>query len=521
MGGRPGVCGSCPGRTGATFDPVTMLDPTEQQADRPAARRSDRRVRWWLSAGLIAASLALSYLLSALLIVIVAATATGAPFEPVQLLVAALPGWLVVHQTAITITGGPLSVLPLLPTAAAALVTAEAAGVLARRSRLRRPDQAWPVIAVLALVHATAGTLIAVLLRGPVTAAPVDAFLGCGLTAGLAAAVGVANRCGLVYLLWSWVDEQVWSGLRAGLIGLTALVGSGASVLLVSVVAGAGEMAGSMERAGGAGDAFGTALLTLLYLPNAVVAGWSFATGTGFSVGGVEVGPLAGAPGALPDLPLLATVPAQGAALWAFLALLLPPLVGVLVGNGCRVVHGLTARLLAVVVAAVVTSLGALLLAALSGGALGGGAVTLHPGALGLATLCWVGIPAAAVVWFTDHSDAALVESELAAGEPSDAEVGAGTGSGGTDEEDGVPADADLDEIEPVADEEPDDVDVPDPDAELPDDELELDADPADADPADADPADGSGAAEVERGPASPGRRAERTEVDPTEFDAS
>ena len=51
----------------------------------------------------------------------------------------------------------------------------------------------------------------------------------------------------------------------------------------------------------------------------------------------------------------------QGVILLAGLA------VGVLVGNCCRVVRGLIARLLAVVVATVVTSLGALLLAAVSG----------------------------------------------------------------------------------------------------------------------------------------------------------
>lgn len=502
---------------------MTTLDPTEQQADRSASGRSDRRVRWWLSAGLIAVSLALSYLLSALLIVIVAATATGAPFEPVQLLVAALPGWLVVHQTAIMVFGGPLSVLPLLPTVAAMLVTTEAAGVLARRSRLRRPDQAWPVIATMALVHATAGTVIAVLLRGPVTATPLDAFLSCGLTAGLAATIGVANRCGLVYLLWSRVDEQVWSGLRAGLIGLIALVGSGASVLLVSIVAGADDMVWSMERAGGVGDAFGTALLTVLYLPNAVIAAWSFATGTGFAVGGAEVGPLAGAPGALPDLPLLATVPAEGVALWAFLTLLLPPLVGLLVGNGCRVVHGLTARLLAVAVATVVTSLGALLLAAVSGGELGSGVVTLYPGELGLTTLCWVGIPAAVVVWFTDRSDAALAESAFTADgeteyEDADADPYESPATGEDFEsgaEDGTFAeelDAETGAVELDADEAPADEGTPDTghsgagtDTERPD--VEHDGDPR--------PAEVDG-----RGPASRGHRAEDADVDPAEFDA-
>nr|WP_228046613.1 DUF6350 family protein [Saccharopolyspora sp. HNM0983] len=485
------------------------MDPAEQHADRSAAGRSGRRVRWRLCAGLITASLALSYSLSALLIVIVAATATGAPFDPVQLLVAALPGWLVVHQTAISVLGAPLSVLPLLPTAVTVLVTAEAAGVLARRSRLRRPDQAWPVIAALALVHAAAGTAIALLLRGPVTALPVDAFLSCGLTAGLAAAAGLANRCGLVYLLWSRVDAQVWSGLRAGLIGFTALVGAGAAVLLVSIAAGAGGMVDSMHRAGGAGDAFGTVLLTVLYLPNAVAAGWTFAAGTGFTVGGAEIGPLAGAPGLLPDLPLLAVVPAEGPALWSFAALLLPPVVGLLVGNGCRVVRGLTARLLAVVVAAVVTALGALLVAALSGGALGSGAVSLHPGALGVATLCWVAVPAAAVVWFTEQADSALAEAESVVPE-------------GAAPADPVPADPVSEDPagqDPGAPE-----DVPDgpggtevaADADFPDDDA------ADAGAADTDSERGGELAADDGGSDAeePGGRGKRTGADPAEFDS-
>jgi hypothetical protein len=388
---------------------VSVLDSIPHAiADAPHERKLG--IRWWLLAAAIGAVLLIGYLLAAGLIALVMATATSAQFDPVVVLVGALPGWLALHQAALTIKGAPLSVLPLLSTALVMLLIAAASAWVARRSRLRRPDQAWPLITAMGLVHAFVGSGVAVVLEGPVSAVPVDAFLRCGLTATIASAAGVANRCGLIYLVWERVAAEVWSGLRIGLLALAAVVGAGGVVLLFGICASAPEMAAALARSGAAGDAIGTTLLSLLYLPNAVLAGWSFAAGTGLAFGRLTVQPLHAAPGPVPDLPLLAVLPTQDSAAWWATVLALPLIVGVLVGAACRRVPGtLSRRLLAVGVAAVVAALGTLVLAYVAGGELGNGpfgTVTLRPVALAAATLCWITVPAAAVTWLAGSDPA-------------------------------------------------------------------------------------------------------------------
>lgn len=424
-----------------------MLDSIPHAiADGPRERRHG--IRWWLLAVAVGAVLLAGYLVAAGLIALVMATAGSAQFDPVVVLVAALPGWLALHQTALKITDAPLSVLPLLPTALVMLLIAAASAWVARRSRLRRPDQAWPLITAMGLVHAFVGTAIAVVLDGPVNAVPVDAFLSCGLVATIASAAGVANRCGLIYLVWERVEAEVWSGLRLGLLALAALVAAGGVVLLAGICLSAPEMVAALARLEStAGDAIGATLLSLLYLPNAVMAGWSFAAGTGLSIGRLEIQPLHVAPGPVPDLPLLAVLPTHDSAAWWAIVLGLPLVVGLLVGTAARRVPGsLARRLLAVGVAAAVAAMGTLLLAHVAGGDLGNGPfgqVTLRPVALAAATLCWIAIPAAAVTWLAgpDLDDELEADAEGATGSPA---AGADSADEATPKDDatGDPSDA-------------------------------------------------------------------------------
>ncbi|KAA5833552.1 DUF6350 family protein [Saccharopolyspora hirsuta] len=478
-------------------------------ADGPHERRLG--LRWWLLIGATCTVLLLGYLVSAGLIALVTATATSAEFNPVVVLLAALPGWLALHQSALTITGAPMSVLPLLPTAAVMLMIAAASAWVARRSRLRRPDQAWPVIATMGLVHAFAGAAIALVLAGPFRAVPVDAFLSCGLTATAASAAGVANRCGLIYLVWERVEAEVWSGLRIGLLALAAVVAGGGVVLLVGICASAPEMVASMSRFDGAGDAIGTSLLSLLYLPNGVLAGWAFAAGTGLSLGELTVQPLhiAPGPGPVPDLPLLAVLPSQAGVSWSVVALALPLAVGVLVGLACRRVQGsATRRLLSVGVAACTAALGTLVLAYVAGGDLGGGAfspVTLRPLALAAATMCWIAVPAAAVTWFAGPVVFEDPEPAPGAAESTDAAAQAADAP----EADSAPPDAEA--SEDPAEDSPDEADS-----------TEQSTSDGEAEPAEdaLDPEEAEPAIPHAREPLAPSStRTARSEIDPSEFD--
>ncbi|SFS42395.1 hypothetical protein SAMN05660874_01007 [Saccharopolyspora flava] len=387
---------------GATFGLVSALDPIPHAV---AAGHSDRKpgLRRWLFIAVVGAVPLIGFLSVAALLALVVGIASGTSFDPLMILTAALPGWLMLYQSPLVISGAPLSVLPMLPTIGVVLLVAAASAFVARRCRLRRPDQAWPVIATMALVHACVGALFAMLLGGPFSAVPVEAFLSCGLTAAIAATAGVANRCGLFYLLWERTDAYVWTGLRIGLLTIATVVATGAFVLLAAIALAAPDMAASMARMGGAGDAVGATVLSLLYLPNAVLAGWSFAAGSGFSLGSQTVQPLEHAPGPLPDLPLLAVLPDDGPAVWWSAVLLLPLLVGMFVGLVARRVPGpLMRRLVVVLVAAGVAALAVLVLAAVAGGRLGNGPigdVSFHPVTLAVATLCWLAIPALAMTW--------------------------------------------------------------------------------------------------------------------------
>ncbi|MEV0088866.1 DUF6350 family protein [Saccharopolyspora sp. NPDC050642] len=495
-------------------------------ADGPRERRHG--IRWWLLAVAVGAVLLAGYLVAAGLIALVMATAGSAQFDPVVVLVAALPGWLALHQTALKITDAPLSILPLLPTVLVMLLIAAASAWVARRSRLRRPDQAWPLITAMGLVHAFVGTAIAVVLDGPVNAVPVDAFLSCGLVATIASAAGVANRCGLIYLVWERVEAEVWSGLRLGLLALAALVAAGGVVLLAGICLSAPEMVAALARLGStAGDAIGATLLSLLYLPNAVVAGWSFAAGTGLSIGRLEIQPLHVAPGPVPDLPLLAVLPTHDSAAWWAIVLGLPLVVGLLVGTSARRVPGsLARRLLAVGVAAAVAAMGTLLLAHVAGGDLGNGPfgqVTLQPVALAAATLCWIAIPAAAVTWLAGPD----LDDELGA-DQADAEETTGSTTAGADSADeatskddatGDPSDASAsdaaDDTETGAD---DATDVDGDRAGTPVDDNASEAEATDADALELDDLVPEIPHAREAAESEP-PRSKPAEIDPTEFD--
>ncbi|CAM05832.1 hypothetical protein SACE_6666 [Saccharopolyspora erythraea NRRL 2338] len=361
-------------------------------------------VRWRLLGTAVAGVVLTGYLGTAGLLALVVATAEGTTAPAATAFAAALPGWLAAHQVPLSISGAPLGVFPLLPTSLLVLLSAAASARVARRSRLRRPGQAACVIATMGLAHAAVGAGIALTIADTVGASPVDAFMRCGLTAAVGSTAGVANRCGLAYLLWERMEAEVWSGLRAGLLALAAVIGIGALISFAAVCLSVEEINGVLSATGPAGEAFGSMLLSILYLPNAVVAGWSFAAGTGLAIGDYALNPLHFAPGGLPELPLAAALPADAPGSWWALVLLLPPATGFVIGVSCRRAHPQRTRgLISAAVAALVAGIGTGVLAALSGGRLGTAfdPVTLRPVLLGVATSLWFAVPAGLVVWFT------------------------------------------------------------------------------------------------------------------------
>jgi hypothetical protein len=340
------------------------------------------------------------YLGISAVLALVTATAPGATVSTTGVLRAAGPAWLAVYHVPIVLSGHELGVLPLGPTLLALTLVARAAGNAARRLDWDSPRRAVRVIATVGVAHAVFASAVAVLCAGPtVSASPVVAFVLTGVLASTAAALGTARSCRLVPAVLARADEATVAGLRAGLLAVVGLLVVGAVVYGIGLV-GSFPVAVRLFRAAapGAGGGFGMFLLSVAYLPNALIGTLSFAAGPGFTIGSASIMPWRFQTGPLPAVPVLAPLPAVEAHWWIVL-MALPAGVGVLAGLVCRRVDGgVGPRVRAAGVAAVSTGVSWLVLAALAGGALGGGPfdpVVVPAGLLGVSLFLFVAVPGA------------------------------------------------------------------------------------------------------------------------------
>jgi Family of unknown function (DUF6350) len=353
---------------------------------------------------LLTGAAVISVLLSYLAMVLVAALAgltAGAGPAVRALLVTAIPLWLAAHQVPLVVAGAPLGVLPLLPTAAVLALAAVLATRVTRRLGGRLREDASAVVATLAGAHASVAVLATALPQSPVQAAPWAALLGGGLVAAAGAGLG-ALRCTGLPTWWYTAPDWLRGGIAAARVGASALATEGALMLLAALLVAVGEVHARFQSAApGLGAGFGIALLSLCYLPNALVASVSWLAGPGLSIGAAAASPLFTARGPLPPIPLVAAMPALTPPAWTVVVFLLPVLAGVLVGRRCRRADPEPVRrLCAVAVAAVTIAVGFGLLAAIVSGRLAAGPfdpVDLPALALVGSLLVWIAVPAVAV----------------------------------------------------------------------------------------------------------------------------
>ncbi|MBW4716066.1 cell division protein PerM [Saccharothrix obliqua] len=462
-----------------------------------------------------AGSVVVSYAAVAALLALVSSTAAHARFSTTGVLTASAPGWLVAHHVPLRFDGGQLGVLPLLPTVLLMLLVSRAAAGAADRLGLFEPLQARGVVLSIAGAHAVVGGVIAFLMGdgGVVRATPAVAFFGCAAVSAVAAVAGVAQRCGLVEVVFERIDPVARRGLRAGALGLFALAAAGALVLACGLAVSWPVTSSLFDQAGGTlGTGLGIFLMCLAYLPNAVVGALSYVAGAGFSIGAVAVSPTAFTGGPVPAVPLLAALPETQSPLLP-LVLVLPGAIGVLVGWSLRdAADTPRARLRAALVAAVTAAVGVLVLAAVAGGSLGGGVfdpVTVPAGLLAVIVFGWLAVPGGVVAWFAGPRPAP-VPVEPVAEEPADTpepdpDV---EEEEFEDDEDDEAYEEELDELEEEFEEEEDDYDLSEDDEDLsedfPDDEpdLSLSDEP---DPSASDPSASDLSASGEPAPDSPG----------------
>ncbi|MFI6301563.1 DUF6350 family protein [Amycolatopsis thailandensis] len=374
-------------------------EPVSDLVPEPEVSRA-KRVRVLLAAA--CSPLLFSYTVVALVLAVVSFAADRTRFSATGAVLAAGPGWLASWQVELDLGGHPLGVLPLLPTLVVAWLTARAATRAVRRIGGRTPADAVPVVTVIAGAHALFGVLIALLTGGsPIGVNPLTAFCVPGLIAGFAAVAGIAKVCGLPASVRDRFDPVAVHGLRAGALGLAAMIACGAAVFTVATALSWSTVDSLFEP--GFGTSFGMFVLSVAYLPNAVVAALSFTTGPGFSIGSLTVGMFGYQEGRLPGVPVLAGIPSHHAVWWPAL-LLLPALVGALVGWKIRAIdEDPMLRMRAVAVAGALVAFGCVVLGTLAGGRLGDGPfdpVSVPVGVASVIAFCWIVIPGGFVAFF-------------------------------------------------------------------------------------------------------------------------
>ncbi|MGI5118985.1 DUF6350 family protein [Marinactinospora thermotolerans] len=329
----------------------------------------------------------------------------------------AVQAWLVGHHVGVEIPGGHLGFLPIGLVVLPGLLLYRAGQWLARSCHLPRLRHAFRAALALAGPYAAiAGTLALVGrtedVRPDMTQSLIDGFVLAFLAGGLGVLRRLLKDKGIAWRQLSGIMPARPRSLLAGTLSATAvLLAVGALLFLVALATSFGEVV-EMTRGLEPGPVGGVllALLQLLYLPNAVIFGMSYAAGPGFALGtGTAVAPTGVVLGPLPHLPVLAVLPDSGPAPILSLFALIAPFLAGGIGGVLTVRSAPTAVSEAAPLWGVVCGLltGALCaaLALLAGGPLGTqrlAEVGPSPWQVGLVVALEVGVAAAVAAWFAN-----------------------------------------------------------------------------------------------------------------------
>ncbi|MFC7331190.1 DUF6350 family protein [Marinactinospora rubrisoli] len=326
----------------------------------------------------------------------------------------AVQAWLVGHHAGFGIPGGQVNLLPIGLLVLPGLLLYRSGCWLARSCRLPRLRHVFQAALALAGPYAAiSGTLALVGQTEVVRPSMVQALASGFLLAFVAGGLGVLRQ-----LLR---DKEIpWGRLlgimparpRSLLVGTlsatSTLLAAGGLLFLAALLLSMPEVV-AVTRELAPGPVGGTLLviIQLLYLPNAVIFGMSYAVGPGFTVGAdTIVAPTGVALGPLPELPMLAALPGSGAAPVASLVALTAPFVAGGVGGALTLRSAPTvvseAAPLWGLVCGVTTGLTCAGLSFLAGGSIGAERLAeVGPSAwqVGVIVALEVGVSAAIVAW--------------------------------------------------------------------------------------------------------------------------
>ncbi|GAC48899.1 hypothetical protein GOACH_07_01850 [Gordonia aichiensis NBRC 108223] len=302
--------------------------------------------------------------------------------------------WLAIHQVPLTMNGVTLGVLPMLPTL---LVAAGTAGFASSASRVGRSPSEVAAIAAAAVGGPLVITAmaLAVLMDGsadmPVTAPNALLAFGCTIALhGLATAAGVAWRRRRDLAAQTSVTAADRRGFRFGLLAAVALLAAGSLLVLVRLLLSFSEV-GHLIAGGYRFDGYlGLTVLSILYLPNAIVGATAVLVGADVHIGAMSVDLLSVRTGPMPPVPLLAALPDADHGMLGIVGFAVPVAVAGYVGWRCRSLDPI-AHVRAVGVAGAVAASIVVLLAWPAGGRLGEiGETGVNAAAAGVFTLGWI-----------------------------------------------------------------------------------------------------------------------------------
>ncbi|WP_342801786.1 DUF6350 family protein [Nocardia sp. No.11] len=359
--------------SGSRGDGEATAPPSGHGHEPPWWSLSPERARTLL---LVAARPTICGLAATVLLVLVVMVTTGTDLTSAPGAVAAT--WLAAHQVPLTVGRTTLGVLPLVPTAVLVWVAARECA----RAVPRRPtpiELGWLTGAVLAgpllmtavclAVTGDAAGVTPLEPPGPVTAFGWVLVLYLGAAAG-----GIVSRAwpSVYALLPVEIPEWAVLGARAARRTVLRMLGCAALATAVSFFLHLDRLDGAYDQAHNVTDVLGMTLLSLLYLPNVVIAAAGMLCGAAVQFGAGSVGLFDVTAGRVPVLPALIPLPEGPSAGWWPVLLLVPIAVGVLGGIELgRTSDDRPGAPWATLTSAALSTLAFLMLAILGGGQLG------------------------------------------------------------------------------------------------------------------------------------------------------
>ncbi|WP_053208088.1 DUF6350 family protein [Jiangella muralis] len=243
--------------------------------------------------------------------------------------------WLTAHHAGLDVGDGSFTLAPLGLTLLFVLLLHRSARWAAHSAGVATTRGAVAVVVPAVVTYVAGAGIVAALSSTPgIAGDPFEAVLWAALWSGAAVTTGVAHESGLLADWWWRVPPLMRAALAGAGVAVAGLVGVGAALLGVSLVAHTGRI-GDLATALNAGPLGATLLIvgSALLVPNLVVWSAAFALGPGFAVGtATSVAPDGVTLGLVPAVPVFGALPSDVPGSLTWLVVAGPVLAGLLAG---------------------------------------------------------------------------------------------------------------------------------------------------------------------------------------------